>query len=180
MKHSLFFRKQLNELQEDKARTVDHDHNYFNSVINCFSHQNNKYFCDFCPFEAQNYKAIVKHLKRHRTCWICSKRFFGSIFQWKRHTKTCTGVKKDNNQNTICQYCKKDFIFHSKLRKHIYKCELRHKLVNSLSSYGIWKRLYWYKCYVSCISAVVITWNIIFKIDSELLFFSWLSWSELP
>lgn len=126
---------QRNKLQEEESRTIDHDHNYFNSVINCFSHQNNKFFCDFCPFEAQTYNAIVKHLKRHRTCWKCSKKFFGSIFLWKRHTKTCTGMKRDNQ--SMCQYCKKDFLFPSKLKKHIYGCELQHTLVTTLSTYGI-------------------------------------------
>ena len=105
-------------------------------MINCFSYQDSKLFCDFCPYETQTYRAIVRHLKRHRTCWKCSKRFFGSKFIWKRHTKSCNGLKKEAN---ICQFCKKDLIFLSKLKKHLYKCELKHTLLKtSISKYDLW------------------------------------------
>ena len=96
-------------------------------MINCFSYQDSKFFCDFCPYVTHTYHTIVRHLKRHRTCWKCSKRFFGSKFLWKRHTKSCSGLKKETHNN-ICQFCKRDFVFPSKLRKHIYKCELKHTL----------------------------------------------------
>lgn len=131
-----FFRKLQNKILEEKSRTIDHDHNYFNSVINCFSYQDSKLFCDFCPYETQTYRAIVRHLKRHRTCWKCSKRFFGSKLLWKRHTKSCNGLKKETS---ICQFCKKDFIFPSKLKKHLYKCELKHTLLKThMSIYDLW------------------------------------------